>query len=63
MGEKLARIRLKNGMNQAEMAELLDVSRQSISRWESDKSYPEAKRLIYICEHFGVSADYLLLDK
>lgn len=61
-GEKLIQIRKDNNLSQERMAELLDVSRQSISKWESDKSYPETKRLIFICEHFGVSMDYLLLN-
>lgn len=41
-GEKLALLRKKKGMTQEELAEALQVSRQSVSRWEMDAAFPEA---------------------
>ncbi|MDO5156978.1 MAG: helix-turn-helix transcriptional regulator [Eubacteriales bacterium] len=59
-GSRLIEIRKKANISQEELAELLDVSRQSISKWENDKAYPEMTRLIFISDYFGVSLDYLM---
>lgn len=40
-GERLYKIRKDAGLSQEELAELMDVSRQSVSKWESDKAYPQ----------------------
>lgn len=45
-GERLYELRNKNNLSQEELAEVLDVSRQSISKWENDKGYPEMTRLL-----------------
>ena len=47
-GEKLSRLRKENNYPQEELAELLGVSRQSVSKWESDAAYPETEKLIKI---------------
>lgn len=39
---------------------MLDVSRQSISKWENDKAYPEMTRLLFMSDYFEVSLDYLM---
>ena len=59
-GLRLIEIRKKANISQEELAELLDVSRQSISKWENDKAYPEMTRLIFISDYFKVSLDYLM---
>lgn len=59
-GLRLTEIRKKANISQEELAELLDVSRQSISKWENDKAYPEMTRLIFISDYFKVSLDYLM---
>lgn len=61
-GDKLAKLRREQNYTQEQLAGILDVSRQSISKWESDLAYPETDKLIKICELFGCSSDYLLLD-
>lgn len=38
----------------------MDVSRQSISKWENDKAYPEMTRLLFMSDYFGVTLDYLM---
>ena len=60
--EKLQRMRKEKGMSQETLAEMLDVSRQAISKWESGQSYPETEKLITISEIFGVTIDSLLKD-
>ena len=59
-GERLYELRKSKNVSQEEMAELLDVSRQSISKWENDKAYPEMTRLLFMSEYFDVSLDYLM---
>ena len=60
IGEKIANLRIMAGLSQEQLAESLEVSRQSVSKWENDKAYPELNRLLYISDRFGVSLDYLI---
>lgn len=59
-GEKLALLRKKNGMTQEELSEILNVSRQSVSRWEMDAAFPETDKLIKLSKLFECSIDFLL---
>lgn len=59
-GERLYELRNKMNISQEELVELLDVSRQSISKWENDKAYPEMSRLLFMSDYFDVSLDYLM---
>ena len=47
-GERLQEVRKRSGLTQEEFAEQLQVSRQSVSRWESGRGYPEMEKIIYI---------------
>ncbi len=58
--ETLYALRKKSGLSQEALAEKLDVSRQSISKWESGASMPETEKLIAIGEFFGVTLDELI---
>lgn len=62
LSEKLYQLRKKSGLSQEQLAERLNVSRQSISKWESGSSTPESEKLIAISEYFGVTLDYLMKD-
>lgn len=62
-GENLKNIRKQRGVTQEELAEILGVSRQAISKWESDSGYPETQKLLVISKTLQVSIDYLLNDK
>lgn len=61
-GEKLQKLRAREGISQDRLAELLDVSRQAVSRWERDETMPETEKVIRISAYFGVTTDYLLKD-
>lgn len=61
-GEKLQRLRAREGLSQDALAELLNVSRQAVSRWERDETMPETEKVIRISDHFHVTTDYLLKD-
>ena len=60
--EKLQKLRKEKGLSQEALAELLDVSRQAISKWEGGYSYPEMDKLIILTEIFGVTLDSLVKD-
>nr|WP_122011841.1 helix-turn-helix transcriptional regulator [Maliibacterium massiliense] len=59
-GEKLCSLRRARGLSQEQLAEQLDVSRQSVSKWEADASMPEIARLVAIADFFGTSVDDLV---
>lgn len=59
---KLQEIRKNNNLSQEKLAEILNVSRQSVSKWERGHGYPEIDKLIFISERFNVSLDELLKD-
>ena len=59
-GEKLALLRKKRGITQEELSEMLNVSRQSVSRWELDAAFPETDKLIKLSKLFECSIDFLL---
>lgn len=61
-GEKIARLRKENNYTQEQLAALLGVSRQSVSKYESGVTYPETDKLIRLSELFGCTVDYLLKD-
>ena len=62
-GKRLKELRNIKGMTQEELAEKLDVSRQSISKWEGAQSIPDMNKILKLSEVFGVSTDYLLKDE
>lgn len=59
-GENLQFLRKKNHVTQEQLAERLEVSRQSISKWESDTTFPEMEKILQICDMFSCSMDALL---
>lgn len=61
-GEKLTQLRKQNNITQEELADHLGVSRQSVSKWESDIAYPETEKIIKLSELYHVCVDYLLKD-
>lgn len=59
-GENLYKLRKKANMSQEQLAEKLDVSRQSISKWENSNSYPEMNRIVELCKIFHCSINELI---
>ena len=62
LGEKIAKQRKELNYTQEQLADILGVSRQSISKWESDIVYPETEKLIELGKIFDCSMDYLLKE-
>lgn len=60
--EKLQKLRKTNGLSQEGLADLLDVTRQSVSKWESGTTYPEMDKLLAMCKIFKCSLDDLTND-
>lgn len=60
--DKVIALRKKAGWSQEELAEQLNVSRQSVSKWESAQSVPDIERILQMSRLFGVTTDYLLKD-
>ena len=63
LADKIIMLRKQKGWSQEELAERLDVSRQSVSKWEGNLSTPELDKVIAMSELFGVTTDYLLKDE
>jgi transcriptional regulator with XRE-family HTH domain len=61
--ENLKNARKNKNLSQEQLAELLNVSRQSVSKWEQDNGYPETEKLMQVAQILDVSLDSLLLDK
>jgi len=62
IGEKIVHLRISSNISQEKLASLLDVSRQSISKWESDESVPQIDKILELCNLFKVTTDELLRD-
>ncbi len=62
LADKIILLRKKSGWSQEELAEKMNVSRQSVSKWESANSIPDISKIIDMSNFFGVSTDYLLKD-
>ena len=63
LGDKLSKLRKENNYTQEQLADILGVSRQAISKWESDAAYPETEKLLKLGELYDCSMDYLLKDR
>ena len=63
LGEKIAIQRKELNYTQEQLEDILGVSRQSISKWESDIAYPETEKLIELGKLFDCSMDYLLKEE
>lgn len=61
--DKLIKLRKKSGWSQEDLAELINVSRQAVSKWEGAQSIPDLEKMIKLSELFGVSTDFLLKDE
>ena len=60
LGERICQYRVRRRLSQQEVAEKLEVSRQSVSKWETDGAVPELDKLVKLCELFDVGLDELV---
>ena len=60
LGETIYRLRAEKNLSQGDLAEMLDVSRQSISKWENNSAIPDLEKIVKLSDIFGVSLDILV---
>lgn len=63
LADKIIALRKKSGWSQDELAQQLNVTRQSVSKWEGAQSIPDMERIVQMSRLFGVTTDYLLKDE
>lgn len=63
LADKIINLRKKAGWSQDELASKLNVTRQSVSKWEGAQSIPDMERIVQMSRLFGVTTDYLLKDE
>lgn len=62
IGKSIRQIRAENNMSQEDFAEIFFVTRQTVSNWENEKSYPDLNTIVKISDRFGISLDRLLKE-
>ena len=60
MADRIQSLRKTKGISQEELADQIGVSRQAVSKWESEQSNPDLEKVILLSEYFEVTTDYLL---
>ncbi|HHY25006.1 MAG TPA: helix-turn-helix domain-containing protein [Clostridiaceae bacterium] len=60
IADRIQSLRKNKGISQEELADKVGVSRQAVSKWESEQSVPDLDRVIIMSEYFGVTTDYIL---
>lgn len=63
VSRQLIHLRNVKGISQEELASLMNVTRQAVSKWETGQSLPDSEKVIRLSEIFGVTTDYLLKGK
>lgn len=61
-GEKIKALRIEHNLSQEALANKLFISRQTVTKWETDKSLPDIPKLAALSKFFGISIDSLLSD-
>lgn len=59
VGERISELRKQKNMSQAQLAQMMDVTRQAVSKWESDQSSPDTLRLIQLADALDTDVEYL----
>lgn len=62
IGERIAELRHQAGLSQEDLAQAMQVSRQSVSKWEQNLSSPDLTRVVALARYFQVTTDFLLLE-
>ena len=63
LGEKIYELRTQHNLSQGDLANELNVSRQSISKWENGNSTPDLEKIVKLAEIFNVSLDELIKNE
>lgn len=60
IADRIQQLRKSKGISQEELAEKVGVSRQAVSKWESEQSLPDIEKIILLSDYFEVTTDYIL---
>lgn len=60
IASRIQQLRKLKGLSQEELADAIGVSRQAVSKWESEQSLPDIEKILLLCSYFNVTTDYLL---
>ena len=60
MADRIQHLRKSKGISQEELADKIGVSRQAVSKWESEQSTPDLEKVIVMSDFFGITTDYIL---
>ena len=63
IGDRLLKLRKEKNLSQEDLANILDVSRQTVSKWETGESMPDFNKICPLCEYFGITSDELITGK
>lgn len=63
LGENIKKLRKEKNLSQEQLAEMLNVSRQAVSKWESGKTYPDIDNLVLLRDIFNVTLDDLIINE
>ncbi|MCM1025553.1 MAG: helix-turn-helix domain-containing protein [Roseburia sp.] len=63
IGARIQKLRIDNGLTQEQLAEKMNVSRQSVSKWEMDQSVPDTEKIVQMSRLFSTPTDRILLDE
>ena len=63
IGERLLKLRKEKNLSQEDLANILDVSRQTVSKWETGESMPDFNKICPLCDYFGITSDELITGK
>jgi transcriptional regulator with XRE-family HTH domain len=63
LGQTIYRLRMERNMSQGDLADALDVSRQSVSKWENNSATPELEKVIHMAQIFDITIDELVTGK
>ena len=61
IADRILNLRKSRGISQEELADKIGVSRQAVSKWESEQSTPDIDKIILLSDYFDVTTDYLLI--
>jgi len=59
IGERITELRKERNISQGELAKLMDISRQAVSKWENDQSYPDTLKMIHLADVLNTEVEYL----
>lgn len=60
IADRIQKLRKAKGISQEQFADVVGVSRQAVSKWESEQSIPDLEKVILMSDYFGVTTDYIL---